>query len=73
MNCMHLPTSVRCTSDVQHVHILLFSDLHKEKHVAFEFSLFLHFPLDRIILVWDSTQHSGHEPEVTTEHLERGW
>lgn len=44
MNCMHLPTSVRCTSDVQHVHILLFSDLHKEKHVAFEFSLFLHFP-----------------------------
>lgn len=73
MNFIHLSTSVHCTSDVHHVHILLFSDLHKEKHTAFEFSLFLHFTLDRIVLVRDSTQQSGHEPEVTTEHLERGW
>lgn len=37
--------------------MVLFSDLYKEKHATFEFNLFLHFNLERNILVWDSIQY----------------
>lgn len=53
VNLTHLSTSLHGTSDLQHVHELLVSDLYKEKHATFESSLFLCFSLDRDVLTWE--------------------
>ena len=68
-NKFHLSTSLYCTSNVQRVHILLFSDLYKEKHATFEFNPFLHFNPDRDVLLQELNTVC-HVPTQGIENLE---